>query len=71
MFSRIIQFVLQTNIIMAVNALVMNFITIFFLFFAIALSQESIYVYNQAKEQALKELNLKEVFKKLIFNKKN
>jgi len=56
---------------MAVNALVMNFITIFFLFFAIDLSQESIYVYNQAKEQALKELNLKEVFKKLIFNKKN
>ncbi len=43
----------------------------FFLFFVIDLSQEAIYPYDAAQQQALKKLDLKEVFKKLIFNKKN
>ncbi len=54
---------------MAVNALIMYFITIFSVFFVIDLSQEAIYVYNQAKDQALKELDLEEVFKKLNVKK--
>jgi hypothetical protein len=56
---------------MAVKAFIVYFITNFLLFFVIHLSQEAIYPYNAAQQQALKQLDLKEVFKKLIFNKKN